>query len=111
MHGDHNTSYFHNAATSQKKRKSTKKLLDDTRVWKEGARLKNHVAGYFTNLFTIEDTGNNAGVLDAVSLCITEAMNETLKAPFTTEEVKKALFNIGDLKALGPDGLHVAFYK
>jgi hypothetical protein len=32
-------------------------------------------------------------------------------APFTAEEVNKALFNIGDLKAPGPDGLHAIFYK
>jgi hypothetical protein len=38
-------------------------------------------------------------------------MNETLVAPFTHEEMKKALFCIGDFKALGPDGLHVVFYK
>jgi hypothetical protein len=38
-------------------------------------------------------------------------MNETLLAPYTPEEVKKALFSIGDLKAPGPDGLHAIFYK
>ena len=27
------------------------------------------------------------------------------------EEVRKALFDIGDLKTLGPDGLHTIFYK
>jgi hypothetical protein len=34
-----------------------------------------------------------------------------LIAPFTTEDVKKAVFSIGDLKAPGPDGLHALFYK
>jgi hypothetical protein len=38
-------------------------------------------------------------------------MNEVLLAPYTAEEVKKALFSIGDLKAPGPDGLHAIFYK
>jgi hypothetical protein len=38
-------------------------------------------------------------------------MNRDLLADFTEEEVKKALFSIGDLKALGPDGLHGVFYK
>ena len=32
-------------------------------------------------------------------------------APYTAEEVKKALFSICDLKAPGPDGLHAIFYK
>jgi hypothetical protein len=41
-------------------------------------------------------------VLDAVHVRITTAMNETLLAHFTAEEVK-ALFSIGDLKVSGRD--------
>ena len=32
-------------------------------------------------------------------------------APFTKEDVKKALFQIGDMKAPGPYGLHAVFFK
>jgi hypothetical protein len=71
MHGDRNTSYFHNAATARKKRNLIRRLLDDTGVWKEGTQLNNHVVDYFTNLFTSEDTGNNAGVLEAVHSRVT----------------------------------------
>ena len=42
---------------------------------------------------------------------MTREMNEGLLAPFSYEEAKKSLFQIGDLKAPGPDGLHVVFYK
>jgi hypothetical protein len=35
-------------------------------------------------------------------------MNENLLAPFTVEDVKKAVFSIGDLKA---PRLHAIFYK
>ena len=38
-------------------------------------------------------------------------MNLLLNAPFSREEVQKALFSIGDLKASGPDGLHAIFFK
>jgi hypothetical protein len=38
-------------------------------------------------------------------------MNDQLLAPFMPEDVKKAVFSIGDYKALGPDGLHAIFYK
>ena len=38
-------------------------------------------------------------------------MNLSLTAPFTADDVRKALFSIGDLKAPGPHGLHAIFYK
>ena len=38
-------------------------------------------------------------------------MNSSLLAPHTVEEVRKALFDIGDFKAPGRDGLHSIFYK
>ena len=38
-------------------------------------------------------------------------MNNALLAPYTAEDVRKALFDIGDLKAPGLDGLHAIFYK
>ena len=50
-------------------------------------------------------------VLSKVKPRVTAAMNEVLCAPYTREEVKKALFNIGDLKASGPYGLHAIFFK
>lgn len=51
------------------------------------------------------------GVLADVQRCVTQDMNTRLLAPFSYEEVKKALFHIGDLKAPGPDGLHAVFFK
>jgi hypothetical protein len=47
-------------------------------------------------------------VLNKVNLRVD---HDILMAPYTREEVKEALFDIGDLKALEPDGLHVIFYK
>jgi hypothetical protein len=38
-------------------------------------------------------------------------MNDNLSLPYTTEEVRKALDSIGDLKAPGPDGMPAIFYK
>ena len=48
-------------------------------------------------------------VLSDVNRRVTTNMNQFLMASFSREEVKKALFSIGDLKAPGPDGLHAVF--
>ncbi|XP_051204973.1 uncharacterized protein [Lolium perenne] len=50
-------------------------------------------------------------LLDKIQPKVTPIMNDGLLAPFNAEEVKKAAFAIGDLKAPGPDGLHAIFYK
>ena len=48
-------------------------------------------------------------VLNVVTSKVTPEMNQGLLAPFSYEEVKHALFSIGDLKAPGSDGLHAIF--
>jgi hypothetical protein len=50
-------------------------------------------------------------VLRDVNCRVTADMNQLLLAPFSRDEVKKALFSIGDLKAPSPDGLHAIFFK
>lgn len=41
--------------------------------------------------------------------CVDAAMKYTLQRPFEGEEVRRALFEMGPSKALGPDGFHALF--
>jgi hypothetical protein len=66
---------------------------------------------YFSNLFTSDGIVVDQGFLDKIILKVTDDMNERLIAQYTAEDVKKAVFSIGYLKAPGPDGLHALFYK
>lgn len=50
-------------------------------------------------------------LMNSITPRVTSGVNEMLLAPYTAEEVKKALLGIGDMKAPGPDGLHAIFYK
>ena len=50
-------------------------------------------------------------VIDTVPRKVTTEMNETLNAPYTQDEVKKALFQMFPLKAPGPDGFPAHFFQ
>jgi hypothetical protein len=84
-----------------------KKLMHEDN-WVEGtSALKPIMLQYFSNLFTSEVQAVDPEVLNKIFPKVTPIMNEGLLAPFTPEEVKKAPFCIGDLKAR----LHAIFYK
>lgn len=111
-HGDRNTNFFHHHASSRRRKNLIKGVVDEEGVRHEdntmmGAMIKE----YFSTLFTSEVQEIEEGILADVDRRVTTHMNQSLLAPFTKEEVKKALFSIGDLKAPGPDGLHAIFFK
>lgn len=111
-HGDRNTNFFHQYASSRKKKNIIKGLVDDSGTRHEDSNIMlSMVKNYFTQLFQSEVHEINEAALDPVKLRVTLEMNQNLMAPFSYEEVKHALFSIGDLKAPGPDGLHSIFYK
>jgi len=104
--------FFHHYALTWRRRNMVKGLVDEQGVRHENIDEMNvMVKEYFANLFTSEVQEVDQGVLMDVNRRGTTDMNQLLMAPFSREEVKKALFSIGDLKALGPDGLHAIFFK
>ena len=89
-----------------------KGLIDDQGIRHEDiGEMNEMVRDYFSQLFTSEVQAVNEEVLADVKCRVTTNMNQLLMAPFSREEVKKALFSIGDLKAPGSDGLHAIFFK
>jgi len=105
--GNRNTSFFHNFATKRRKKNTIKGLVDHNGMMQEDREVMcNIVQDYFENLFTSEVGEPDLGVLLDVQRNVTPDMNAGLMAQFSYEEVKKALFQIGDLKAPGPDGMH-----
>jgi len=111
-HGDRNTSFFLNYASKRKRKNTIKGLADHNgTIQEDGVTMCSIVQDYFGNLFTSEMGEPDPGVLADVQRYVTQDMNTGLLAPFSYEEVKKALFQIGDLKAPGPDGLHAVFFK
>lgn len=48
--------------------------------------------------------------LSTIDSCNTVANNISLLAQVSLEKITKAVYQIGGLKAPGPDGIHVLFY-
>ena len=63
------------------------------------AALSEHIMKYFFSLFLSEVDAPDPNVLASVKRIVTQTMNNAFLAPYSTEELKKAMFNIGDLKA------------
>ena len=104
--------FFHGIASTRWKRNFTKRLIGDT-----GTQVEDHdqiqklAVEYFMSLFTSKSQFPDEEVIGKVKPRVNQMMNDMLTAAHTRDEVKKALFSIGDFKAPGPDGLHAVFYK
>ena len=66
---------------------------------------------YFSSIFTSDVLNLNQEVLSLVRSRAIVEVNNVLLGPYTFDDVRKALFSIGELKAPGTDGLHAIFYK
>jgi hypothetical protein len=73
--------------------------------------LKPLVFQYFPKLFLSEVQDTDPAFLEKITPKVTNLMNERLISPFSAEDIKKAIFSMGDFKAPGPNGVHVVFYK
>jgi hypothetical protein len=112
LHGDQNTTFFHNFAKARRKRNSILSLKNENGAVLEGSEdLKPFIKDYFASLFSSEVQHTDVNLLQRVRPRVSTEMNEALLKPYTAEEIKEAMFDIGDYKAPGTDGLHAVFYK
>jgi hypothetical protein len=103
---------FSQFCPGKKKRNLIVKLKDPDGAAREGNNhIKPIITNSFTDLFSSEVAATDANLLQKVKPHVTMEINERLMAPFTEEEVKKALFAISDFKAPGTDGMHTIFSR
>uniref|UniRef100_A0A8I6WH21 Reverse transcriptase domain-containing protein n=1 Tax=Hordeum vulgare subsp. vulgare TaxID=112509 RepID=A0A8I6WH21_HORVV len=73
--------------------------------------MEHMAASYFQELFTKDPTLARDVMLDMITPKVIVAMNESLLASYSEKEISDALFQIGPLKAPGPDGFPARFYQ
>jgi hypothetical protein len=66
---------------------------------------------FFTELYSEDPLVNPAALLNLVEPSVSNQINQRLTEDFTDDEIGYALFQIGPLKAPGPDGLPARFFQ
>ena len=66
---------------------------------------------YFQELFSTAHPQNMESVLQSIQRKVTPQMNESLTRPYTTDEVRIALFQMHPSKSPGPDSMSPFFFQ
>jgi hypothetical protein len=111
-HGDRNTKFFHEHASERRRVNKIRRLVkDDGSVVEEKEAIHNLVSDFYKNLFQSHAGHRYAELMQQVPARVTDEMNNSLLEEYNSEEIKKALDDMGDLKAPGPDGMPCSIYK
>nr|XP_025616646.1 uncharacterized protein LOC112708946 [Arachis hypogaea] len=110
--GDKNTAFFHAKTIQRRGRNRIDKLKNEAGCWIENMKeIMKHIEERFDALFTSNNKRNCDSVVNNIPVRVTEDMDKELSAEVTEEEIRKAVFSMGSLKAPGPDGLNGLFYQ
>ncbi|XP_073367603.1 uncharacterized protein [Aegilops tauschii subsp. strangulata] len=110
--GDRNTKFFHGKAVWRARKNRIKGLRDSHRVWQqEQSTMLKMAQQYFETMFAADPNIDPEEVIHLFQPKVTADMNDKLCAPFSDKEISDALFQIGPLKAPGPDGFPARFFQ
>ena len=113
LKGDSNTRYFHGVANGRHRKKIIHSLQQDEGMIEGHDQLKSYITNYYKNLFGAPEEGNfsmDETRTDDIPQ-VSDEENNLLTAPYSEEEVRKAVFLMEHNKAPGPDGFPADFYQ
>ena len=109
--GEKTTRWFQQKAAWREKKNTISKLNDENGVWVEEDRGIKEMTNSFKKLYKEEEGVDPKEILDLIAARVNNDMNDMLTKPFSETEVGDALFQIGPLKAPGPDGFPARFFQ
>ncbi|KAL2904668.1 LINE-1 reverse transcriptase-like protein [Bienertia sinuspersici] len=113
--GDDNTALFHRSLRAQRLRSNLYSIYNmQGQLQHDPNSVSKAFLDYYEHLIGTTDEGGREQVLQEVVEVgprLSATQQERLIAPFTSAEVKDAIFSMDGSKAPGPDGFNAQFYK
>jgi hypothetical protein len=110
--GDHNTKFFHQHAVWRARKNKISKLEDTNGVVQTvPTEMQRMAISYFKSLYTRDPSLNCQEIINLTPVQIIDDTNDQLCKDFFDEEISNALFQIGPIKAPGPDGFPARLYQ
>ncbi|KAF7146373.1 hypothetical protein RHSIM_Rhsim04G0047200 [Rhododendron simsii] len=111
-YGDKNFAFFHACVNQRRQRNQLLRLKTGGGNWvQDEDGINDLIHNYFSGLFECSGPRDFSEVLANVKCCISEDMNAKLIEQVSVEEIKKAAFQLGSLKAPGPNGYPGFFFQ
>jgi hypothetical protein len=94
-------------------KKNKIKLLrtDDGQITKNRSEMEGMARNCFMQLYSTDQKVRPTELLQAFEPTISYVANASLCKEFSDDEIRDAMFQIGPIKALGPDGFPALFSK
>lgn len=112
--GDQNSKWFHKRASMRKKKNEIKGIMDINGVWtEEQVKIEDTFIQYFQNLFSSSNPTKEKieEILKNINPMVDKQMNDALTAPFSHQEVEKAVGQMFPTEAPSPDGFPALFFQ
>jgi hypothetical protein len=113
LEGDLDTRYFHSVASERHRKKLIYSLIQDEDVIEGHEQLKSYITSYYKDRFGApvesEVTLDETRIDDIPQVSLEK--NMLLTAPYSKEEVRKAVFQMEHNKVPGTGGFPAEFYQ
>lgn len=110
--GYRNTRFFHSKAIWRAKKNRIQSLKDSAgTVHRSATAMEQLATEYFQEVYYADPSLDHSIVPSLFQSKVSAQMNEALCSDLTEEEISTAIFQIGPLKAPGPDGFPARFYQ
>ena len=111
-YGDKNTKFFHQSTIQRRRQNKVVRVKGEEGEWiEEEGRIIEKFQNFYKKLFTEGEMKDCREVLENVPRMVTAEMNERLVKEVNENEIRTLVFELGAVKAPGPDRFNRVFYQ